>query len=286
MDRASTRRRAAATSAVLLSRRRHSHGRGPRSRPLRRRWRGAGPAEYFGIDPEMLTDIDPALLEAVGAPSPFDGGGMPDPDVIVGAVQRGDVDAVRAAQAEDFVFATERHEAFAKALGLPLAAVGGDTSTSHEMRRTTTGHRHQDRRTVPTDLYRGSTCEGIGCDGTAELPICSPSRPRTWRCACHRSRRPNPQVEPNERATIAVDDLGGVDQTSWTRRFPMQPSHRGPSNRGTATTASRQPCSAVPSSRGSRAAARAADSSEGPGSQPHTSFATSTMSRSLATSSS
>ena len=82
------------------------------------------PAEYFGIDPEMLTDIDPALLEAVGAPSPFDGGGMPDPDVIVGAVQRGDVDAVRAALAEDFVFATERHEAFAKALGLPLAAVG------------------------------------------------------------------------------------------------------------------------------------------------------------------
>ncbi len=47
-----------------------------------------------------------------------------DPDEIVRAVQRGDADAVRVALAEDFVFATDRHEAIAKALGLPRAAVG------------------------------------------------------------------------------------------------------------------------------------------------------------------
>jgi hypothetical protein len=82
------------------------------------------PAEYFGFDPEMLTDIDPALLEAVDAPSPSASGAQLDPDEVVRAVQRGDADAGRVALAEDFVCATDRHEAIAKALGLPRAAVG------------------------------------------------------------------------------------------------------------------------------------------------------------------
>lgn len=82
------------------------------------------PAEFFGFEPEMLTDFDPELLDEIGGLSPSDGAGVPAPDAIVAAVQRGDVDAVGAALAEDVVFATQRHAAMAEALGLPLAAVG------------------------------------------------------------------------------------------------------------------------------------------------------------------
>lgn len=81
------------------------------------------PAEYFGVDPDMFGDLDPSMLEDIGPP-PSGDAGAPDATALVGAVQRGDVDAVRQAFAEDFVFATDRHEAIAMALGLPLAAVG------------------------------------------------------------------------------------------------------------------------------------------------------------------
>ncbi len=81
------------------------------------------PAEYFGVDPDMLDDLDPSMLEDLGPP-PSGSAGAPDPTALVAALQRGDVDAVREAFAEDFVFATDRHEAIAKALGVPLAAVG------------------------------------------------------------------------------------------------------------------------------------------------------------------
>jgi hypothetical protein len=87
-------------------------------------------------------------------------------------------------------------------------------------------------------------------------------------------------------ATIYVH-TGGVDQTSQPEVSRCPPSHPGRSNRGErAKTASRRPSSEVPSSRGSRAVAVVAGCSGESASQPHTSYATSTMSRSFATSSS
>jgi hypothetical protein len=43
---------------------------------------------------------------------------------LVDAVGRGDVDAARSAFEADLVFASERHQAIAAALRLPLGAVG------------------------------------------------------------------------------------------------------------------------------------------------------------------
>lgn len=82
------------------------------------------PAEYFGIDAEMLDDIDPSMLEGQEAPTLPGGGGPPDPSSLVEALGRGDVDALRSAFAADFTFASERHEAITAALRLPTGAVG------------------------------------------------------------------------------------------------------------------------------------------------------------------
>jgi hypothetical protein len=82
------------------------------------------PAAFFGIDAEMMADIDPSMRDRLELPAVSDSGGLPDSGLLVGAVRRGDVDAVRTAFESDFVFATERHQAIAEALGLPLGAVG------------------------------------------------------------------------------------------------------------------------------------------------------------------
>ena len=67
------------------------------------------PAEYFGGDGDENDD---------------DAEGPPDPAAVVAAVGRGDVSAVAAALAADFVFAEERHAAFLEALALPTSSVG------------------------------------------------------------------------------------------------------------------------------------------------------------------
>ena len=94
-----------------------------RGRPVTR---GAvpDPADYFGIDAEMLADIDPSVLEGQDTAMTWIGGGPPDPKSLVDALGRGDVEAVRTAVTADFVFARERHEAIVAALGLPAGAVG------------------------------------------------------------------------------------------------------------------------------------------------------------------
>lgn len=81
------------------------------------------PAAYFGLDVEMLADIDPDLREVAGtAASPSSG--PVDLDAVVGALGRGDSRALRAALEADFVFASDRHQAVVDALGLPGGAVG------------------------------------------------------------------------------------------------------------------------------------------------------------------
>ena len=82
------------------------------------------PADYFGIDPEMLADIDESTLDGMDAAAPSALSGPPDPVSLVRALGRGDVEAVRAALEGAFVFASERHEAVVAALGLPGGAVG------------------------------------------------------------------------------------------------------------------------------------------------------------------
>jgi hypothetical protein len=83
------------------------------------------PAEYFGFDAEVLADLDPALLEELGA-SPAGGTttAPTEPGELVAALGRGDADATREALTNDFVFATERHQALVQALDLSSAAVG------------------------------------------------------------------------------------------------------------------------------------------------------------------
>jgi hypothetical protein len=82
------------------------------------------PAAYFGFDADMLADLDPAMLEGLEPSPSSDAGGPPDAAALVAAIGRGDVDAVRGAFEQEFVFATERHDALASALGLPRGAVG------------------------------------------------------------------------------------------------------------------------------------------------------------------
>jgi len=82
------------------------------------------PADHFGLDAEMLADIDQSMLEGLDTATLSGGGGPPDPNSLVEALGRGDVDAVRAAFEADFAFASERHEAIVAALGLPRGAVG------------------------------------------------------------------------------------------------------------------------------------------------------------------
>jgi hypothetical protein len=82
------------------------------------------PAAYFGLDADMLADLDPSLIEGMEVPGSADTGSPPDAAALVGAVGRGDVEAVRDALERDFVFATERHQALALALALPSGAVG------------------------------------------------------------------------------------------------------------------------------------------------------------------
>lgn len=47
-----------------------------------------------------------------------------DAEAVVGALGRGDVEAVRVVLTDDFVFATERHAALCSALGLPTFGAG------------------------------------------------------------------------------------------------------------------------------------------------------------------
>ena len=82
------------------------------------------PAAYFGFDTDTPPDLDPPMPEHLEASGSAGAGGPPDAAKLVGAIGRGDVEAARDAVERDFVFATERHEALASALGLPQGAVG------------------------------------------------------------------------------------------------------------------------------------------------------------------
>jgi len=82
------------------------------------------PAAYFGFDADMLADLDPSMLDGLEPPQSSNTGGPPDAAALVAAIGRGDVDAVSAAFEQEFIFATERHDALASALGLPRGAVG------------------------------------------------------------------------------------------------------------------------------------------------------------------
>jgi hypothetical protein len=82
------------------------------------------PSAYFGVDPEMFADFDPAMLDGSESAGVTHPGGLPDAAAVVGAVGRGDVETVRDALDGDFVFATERHQALVSALELEASAVG------------------------------------------------------------------------------------------------------------------------------------------------------------------
>jgi hypothetical protein len=79
------------------------------------------PAEYFGMDEEMLDalDVDTSAGAIANAATTDQMARQ-----LVEATGRGDVRTVREVFDGDFVFATERHQALVKALGLPTAAVG------------------------------------------------------------------------------------------------------------------------------------------------------------------
>lgn len=79
---------------------------------------------YFGFDADTLADVGPSMPKTSEAPGPAGPGSPPGAAELVEAIGRGDVEAVRDAFERDFVFATERHEALATALGLPHGAVG------------------------------------------------------------------------------------------------------------------------------------------------------------------
>lgn len=82
------------------------------------------PSAYLGVDPEMSADVDPTMLDGSRSGDMTRPGGPPDAAALVGAVRRGDVEAVRDALDRDFVFATERHRALVSALELEASAVG------------------------------------------------------------------------------------------------------------------------------------------------------------------
>jgi hypothetical protein len=83
------------------------------------------PSAYFGIDADLMADMDPDMAEAFGpVEDAGSAGGPPDPSSLVGALGRGDPDDLRRALEADFVFATERHTAVLSALGLPAHAAG------------------------------------------------------------------------------------------------------------------------------------------------------------------
>lgn len=82
------------------------------------------PADYFGIDPELLAGTDDSMLDGMAPSTSSALSGPPDPDSLVRALGRGDVEAVRAALEGTFLFASERHEAVVAALGIPGGAVG------------------------------------------------------------------------------------------------------------------------------------------------------------------
>ncbi len=79
---------------------------------------------YFDVDPEVSAEPHASAGRGHEPSAVPDADAPPDAITLVGAVGRGDVDAVRAALQGDFLFATERHEATAIALGLPRGAVG------------------------------------------------------------------------------------------------------------------------------------------------------------------
>lgn len=82
------------------------------------------PAVIFGIDADLLAELEPSMLKGDAVPASPVGPGVPEPASLVGAVGRGDADAVRAALDDDYVFASERHAALVAALRLPSGAVG------------------------------------------------------------------------------------------------------------------------------------------------------------------
>ena len=82
------------------------------------------PADYFGFDADTLAELDPSMLEGLEPAGSSVAGGPPDATALVAAIGRGDVEKVREAFEQEFVFVTERHDALASALGLPRAAVG------------------------------------------------------------------------------------------------------------------------------------------------------------------
>lgn len=79
------------------------------------------PADFFDVAAEMLDGLDPSSQQTVAVPAPSVGELA---ESLVRAVGRGDVEVVRAALSEDFVFAHERHQAVVDALTLSRAAVG------------------------------------------------------------------------------------------------------------------------------------------------------------------
>ena len=81
------------------------------------------PFAYFGIDPDVVAEMDPDMIEPFG-PVGDGGGESPDPGSLVAALGRGNEAELRAAFTADFVFATERHEAIVSALSLPKHAAG------------------------------------------------------------------------------------------------------------------------------------------------------------------
>lgn len=74
------------------------------------------PSEYFDFDPELLAEAAGEPAAAMRA--------TPDPDALVSALGQGDTGAVAAAFEADELFATHRHLALTKALGLPGGAAG------------------------------------------------------------------------------------------------------------------------------------------------------------------
>ena len=93
----------------------HDHGRAVMSGAV------PDPVQYFDLD--KLAELDPAMLEEPRRATTPESGRL-DPDALVRALGRGDVEAVRSALEAEYVFASERHQAIAEGLTLPTGAVG------------------------------------------------------------------------------------------------------------------------------------------------------------------
>lgn len=84
------------------------------------------PAAFFGLGADEMADmVEMGELEGFDdAAAPSAAGSGDAAADLVAALGRGDLDAVRAALADERTFATDRHAALAAALGLPATAVG------------------------------------------------------------------------------------------------------------------------------------------------------------------